>query len=76
MRPPATLDHVGACENRRGGILAVASHFMQLQQSELVQVGDVFDDELGRNVWDVFVRADFRLLHRRAEAFGRCQRSA
>jgi hypothetical protein len=41
------------------------------QQSEQFQVSDVFDDDRRRNVRDVLVRADFRLLDRRTEPVSR-----
>jgi hypothetical protein len=47
-----------------------------LQQSEQLQVGDVLDDDVVRDVWNVFVGADFRLLHRGAEPFCRRQGAA
>jgi hypothetical protein len=53
----------------------VITPHIALQQSEKLQVGDVFDDERRRDVRNVFVRADFRLLHRRAESLGRRERA-
>ncbi len=41
-----------------------------LQQSAQLQIGDVLDDDRRRDVWDVLVRADFRLLHGCPEAVG------
>ena len=38
---------------------------------EQLQVGDVFDDDRRRDVRDVIVGADFRVLHRGTESVGR-----
>ena len=46
-----------------------------LHQAEQLQVGDVLDDDLPRDVRNVFVGADFRVLHRGAEHVGRCHRA-
>ena len=47
-----------------------------LQQAEQLQVGDVLDDHRRRDVRNVLVRPDLRVLHRRAEPIGRCDRAA
>ena len=47
-----------------------------LEQSEQLQVGDVFDDDRRRDLRDVVVGADFRFLHRSTESVGRRKRSA
>ena len=47
-----------------------------LEQSEQLQVGDVFDHDRRRNVRDVVVGADFRFLYRSTEPIGRPKRSA
>ena len=44
-----------------------------LEQSEQLQVGDVFDDDRRRDLRDVVVGADFRFLHRSTESVGRRQ---
>jgi hypothetical protein len=51
------------------GPLDHAVHFV-LYQSEQLQVRNVFDDGLRRDVRNVFVGTNFRLLHRGAEPFG------
>jgi hypothetical protein len=40
------------------------------QQAELVQVGGVFVDECGRQVWNVFIRTDFGCPHCRMKRLG------
>jgi hypothetical protein len=47
-----------------------------LQQSEQIQVSDVFDDDLRCHVRDVFIYAELRALHRRTEPLGRHRGSA
>ena len=42
-----------------------------LEQSEQLQVGDVFDDDGRRDVRDVVVGADFGFVHRSTESVGR-----
>jgi hypothetical protein len=44
-----------------------------LEESQQLQVGDVFDNDRCRDVRDVVVGADFRFLHRGTESVGRCQ---
>ena len=44
------------------------------QKSEHLQVADVLDDDRRRDMRNVFVGADFRVLHRRAEPIGRGHR--
>ena len=40
------------------------------QQAQMLQVGDVFVDQCGRQVWNVFVGADFGCLYRGPKHLG------
>lgn len=55
----------------RCGPDAVWSFSSGLEQSEQLQVSDVFNDDRCRDVRDIVVRANFRFLHRSTESVGR-----
>src|ERR1700722_17628252 len=54
--------------------LAAIGLSFRSEQFEQLQIGDVLDDHRLRDMRNVFVGADFRLLHRGAESIGRCHR--